>query len=255
MRPSTAKLLDRLILLAATILMAARQYHVPSKDFWERSADDTDYLPLVLICTIGVFGALTPCQALVKRSLTAARTATRNEILTHLGGVLKIATKGSSPIDIGDVALYIWRVRRSVRHPWHGRLERVAAYRLGNVQPTRSFAPPKGVGVVGLCWKENAEQKKNVERLAVRLATAGDFESHRNAHGEDAVMGLSWLDFTRVRHRGAVFATPIRNRAGNFVGCISVDARTGYDVLAVPEFWQEINSLSQTLGKRSLQNL
>lgn len=255
MRSPTAKLLDRLILLVATVIMAARQYHVPSKSFWEQAADEADYLPLVLICTIGIFGALTPFQALVKRSLTADRTATRNEILTHFGSILKIATKGTSPIDIGDVALHVWRIRRSARHPLHGRLARVATYRLGNAQTTRTFAPAKGVGVIGLCWKENAEQKKNVEQMVVRLATPADFETYRSAHGVDAVMGLSWREFTRVSHRGAVFATPIRNRAGGFVGCISVDARNGYTVLAVPDFWQEINSLSQTLGKRNLQNL
>jgi len=134
-------------------------------------------------------------------------------------------------------------------------LTRIATYRLGSTPATRSFAPGKGVGVVGLCWKRNEEVSVDVARLANELETEGQYETYRSQSGGDAVMNLPWRDFVRVRHRGAVFASPIRNGRGEFIGCISIDARDGFDSLFCDDFWHEVNSLCLLLGQNNMNDV
>jgi hypothetical protein len=70
-----------------------------------------------------------------------------------------------------------------------------------------------------------------------------------------AVMGFSWEEFKRLSHRGAVFASPIRNGRSRFVGCISFDASRGYDSLNTSRMWHELNSLCIVLGQDGFENV
>ncbi|WP_190090947.1 hypothetical protein [Streptomyces melanogenes] len=255
MRSLTAKILDRLILLAASICMVARQYDFPDRKFWTDLSDGRPFVIVTLICIIGIFGAFTPFQALSERKRVERRSAIRQEILTHYGKMLCLAVRAQPPVELQDLGLHIWRIRRSLRHPVHGYLQRVATYRLGSTPTTRTFAPPKGVGVVGLCWKRNSEVSMDVEKLAADLSDQEKFEAYRAAHGAEAVMGFDWAEFQRVRHRGAVFAGPIRGGTGTFRGCVSVDASRGHDSLAVRALWDEINSLCSRLGHGGLDDI
>lgn len=255
MRPLTAKLLDRSILLAATIGMVARQYHIPSKEFWSERLEQRPYILVVLICVIGVFGAFTPLQAYSGRKRVERRSVVRQQVLTHFGKMLAVARNANPPIEAGDLGLHIWLIRRSFRHPLRGYLQRVATYRLGSTPTTRSFAPTRGMGVVGLCWKHNEEVSIDVQKLASRLTDQQTFEVCRANEGSDAVMGFTWPEFKRVSHRGAVFASPIRGGRGDFIGCISVDARHGHDSMNVDDFWHEVNSLCSHLGHDDFDNL
>ncbi|MFF1477374.1 hypothetical protein ACFVYD_07325 [Streptomyces sp. NPDC058301] len=255
MRSLTAKLLDRTALLAASLCMVARQYDFPDRKFWIGISDGHTYVIVILICVIGIFGAFTPFQALSGRRLVERRSAIRQEILTYYGKMVSLGIHAHPAIELQDLGLHIWRIRRSARHPVHGHLQRIATYRLGSTPATRSFAPPRGVGVVGLCWKQNAEVSVDVAKLAADLSDQERFEAYRTAHGPAAVMGFTWVEFRRVRHRGAVFASPIRGAAGAFRGCISVDASSGHDALDVPDFWHEINSLCSRLGHGGLDDI
>ncbi|NJP99573.1 hypothetical protein [Streptomyces zingiberis] len=88
----------------------------------------------------------------------------------------------------------------------------------------------------------------DVLSLSSRLTDQQEFDAYRSEEGADAVMGFTWSEFLRVSHRGAVFASPIRSRKGDFIGCISVDARHGHAAMNVDDFWHEVNSLCSRLG-------
>jgi len=68
-------------------------------------------------------------------------------------------------------------------------------------------------------------------------------------------MNLAWPDFLRVRHRGAVFASPVRDGRGEFVGCVSVDTSRGFTALHCDELWHELNSLCVLLGNDGLEQV
>lgn len=254
MRPLTAKFLDRTIMLTATCVLVAEQYSVPSATFWDGFAGGRGHIVGVAVTAIATFGALTPAQLWAERSQVARRTAVRQQVLHHLGRLLMIAARTAPPLPAADLGLHVWRVSWSLRRP-HRRLVRVGTYRLGSTPTTRAFAPGCGVGVVGLCWKRNEEVAVDVEALAAELPTQAAYEAHVTAHGGDAVMNLTWLDFLRVRHRGAVFASPIRDGEGEFVGCVSVDSSRGFATLVGDDLWHEINSLCVLLGDDGLAHV
>ena len=253
MSPSTARHVDRSVVLASTLVLVARQYSVPSKGFWAASGLGGDIATMTLLALIAIFGTFTPFQSWAERSQVAHRTAVRHQVLTHFGRLLALAVKAQPSIAPTDLGLHIWTIRRSWRTRPFQRLARLATYKLGTTPATRSFEPAKGVGVVGLCWKRNEEVGFNVAALAELLRTQEQYESYRNNKGEDAVMGLSWMDFERIRHRGAVFASPIRNSRGEFIGCVSVDASRSFESLSGDELWHEVNSLCLVLGHDGLR--
>ncbi|MEV4497081.1 hypothetical protein AB0J84_15440 [Micromonospora arborensis] len=247
MRPLTARILDRSIMLTATCVLVAQQYSVPSASFWERLEGGRGYAVAVLVAFIATFGALTPAQIWSERSQMARRTAVRHQILNHFGRLLTIAARVEPKPPASDLGLHVWRIAWALRRP-HRRLVRIATYRLGSTPTTRAFEPGRGVGVVGLCWKRNEEVAVDVERLAKMLTTPAEYNAYVQASGSDDVMNLAWAEFQRVRHRGAVFASPIRNGRGEFIGCVSVDATSGFATLADDELWHEVNSLCMLLG-------
>lgn len=255
MHSSTAKLVDRSALLLATLLLVSRQYSFPSAQFWTRSWIGNDVAVIGLLLAIATFGALTPVEAWAERSQVAHRIALRQQILNHFGRLLAVAGRANPAIPPTDLGLHVWRIRRSWTSRPFRRLSRIATYRLGTTPATRSFEPAKGVGVVGLCWKRNEEVAVNVAALADELQTSDQYQAYKVSHGPDAVMGLPWTDFQRIRHRGAVFASPIRNGRSDFVGCVSVDASRAFDSLAGEELWHEINSLCLILGHDGLRNV
>jgi hypothetical protein len=173
----------------------------------------------------------------------------------HYGEILKIGMQADPPVPINDLGLHVWRRRRTLRHPISGTLHRVATYRLGTTPATRPFSPPLGVGVVGLCWRDNREVGVDVEKLANQLRDEATFNAYKLANGPDSVMGLSWREFSDIRHRGAVFASPIRDGSHRFIGCVSVDASRGYEALDNAGLWHAMNALCAVLGQDELRNV
>lgn len=255
MRPRTAKALDRTVLLVATVCLAACQYDVPNKTFWRQLPGGRGYLALCLILAVGAFGTFVPFQTVAVRRQVKRKAALRQQILTHFGRIQAITARSGLSLDLSDPGLHIWRIRRTLRHPISPRLSRLATYRLGSTPATRAFSPRKGTGVIGLAWKENKEVAINVAELAARIPDEQSYLRHRQANGDDAVMGMTWAEFCRVRHRGAVFASPVRNALGEFVGCVSVDTSHGFSSLATPDLWHEINALCAELGDDGLEDV
>lgn len=254
MRPLTAKIIDRTVMLAATCILVANQYSVPSANFWDEFLGGRGYLVGAMVIVIATFGALTPTQIWSERSQVGRRTAVRHQILSHFGRLLEIASRVDPKPSASDLGLHVWRVAWSLHRP-RRRLVRIATYRLGSAPATRAFEPGKGVGVVGLCWKRNEEVAIDVESLARHLTSPTTYREFITANGADCVMNLTWSEFIRVRHRGAVFASPIRDGRGRFIGCVSVDASRGFDLLAGDDLWHEVNSVCLRLADDGLQYL
>jgi hypothetical protein len=254
-RLATARTIDRSVILVATLGLAGRQYDLPSRSFWQPFAADHPYTLVVLIAVLGIFGTLTPAEALSRRTRLERAVAMRGQILITFGQLLEIGATVQPRIEVSDLGLHIWRLQRTLRHPWSGELVRLATYRLGSTPQTRTFRPTKGVGVVGLCWERDSEIGFNVEALARRLTNKATFDAYRRDHGPSSVMGFSWEEFDRFRHRGAVFACPVRNGRSNFIGCISFDAAHGYTDLDQLRIWQQLNTLCIVVGQDGFENV
>ncbi|MGH3718798.1 MAG: hypothetical protein ACRDRI_08150 [Pseudonocardiaceae bacterium] len=243
MRMGTASTLDKTFVLVGTLCLAGNQYKVPSVEFWQSIMQDRGYFVIVFLGIVGVFGAFAPFSSWaaleqVDRSVTA-----QTQMLSHFGKLIELGQKVNPALTMNDLGLHVWRVRRSLKHPIKGSLLRVSTYRLGTTPGLRAFRPVIGEGVVGLCWKFDREYSVDVEMLSDSVDNEARFRKYREENGPDSVMNLSWRQFDEVRHRGAVFASPVRNGRNKFVGCVSVDASRGFTSLGTDELWSELNSV------------
>jgi hypothetical protein len=243
-----ARAVDRLVVLAATVCLAGNAYGVPSQVFWTDVKRGHPYVPVILLVVLGTFGALGPLEGWSNRALADRRVAIKRHILSTFGRLLEISGAIRPPLETGDLALHIWKRQRTPGHPVSGVLRRIASYRMGTYPANRPFLPVKGVGVVGMCWLSNKEISMDATELAGKLTDQAAYETYVAAHGANAVMGLSWREFANVKHRTALFATPIRNGRNTFVGCISVDASRGFDLLDKRELMEAIGNLALTIG-------
>jgi hypothetical protein len=241
--------------LAGTIFLVGRQYGLPSEVFWANITKRHSYALILLISIVGIFGILTPCETLSNRARLERGVALRRQILTTFGQLLDIGKSVHPPLEVSDLGLHVWRKKRTLGHPTHGVLTRVATYRLGSTPVTRPLRPTRGVGVVGLCWLLDREVGEDVAGLAAQLTDERKFTAYQEQHGTAAVMGFSWEEFRRFSHRGAVFASPIRNGRSSFIGCISFDVAHGYEVMNCHRMWHEINALCLVLGQDGFKDV
>jgi hypothetical protein len=247
-----SRAIDKIIVLSATICLAGESYGVPSSQFWGHVRQGHPYIPFLLLAVVGVF-ALSPFESWSTRALADRSVIMKRQILSVFGKLLEMSSAIKPPLDTGDLALHIWQKRRTLRHPISGVLKRIATYRMSTHPTNRSFTPVKGVGVVGLCWQHNQEVDQDVSELDATLTDEAVYEEYVRVHGKESVMGLGWRDFKKVKHRTAVFATPIRNGRNRFMGCISVDASRGYAVLEKRKLMEEITNLALAVGREDFE--
>jgi hypothetical protein len=253
MKQVTAMVLDRSGLLLATLGLAGKTYDVPSKQFWDSLVHGRGYVPLVLLGLAGVFGALTPFETYHKRSVLDRNVNIRRRILAGFGRMLEISSNIEPSLETGDLAMHVWRRKRTLRHPLGGVLARVSTYRMSTHPLNRPFTPRKGVGVVGMCWQFNKEMFFDAGPLVVALKSEEEFDEHVRQHGTASVMNLEWKDFREFAHRAALLATPIRNGRSRFIGCISVDASRGFDVLHCRALIEEMTELGLAIGQENFE--
>ncbi|WP_143073447.1 hypothetical protein [Actinokineospora terrae] len=234
--------------MAAGIALAGKANGVPSTQFWNSIVTAQPYVPLGLLVVVGLFGALSPFEWWQARSLPDQKTTMRRRILTSFGRMLEVGGQVEPPLRTGDLALHFWKVQRTWRHPVSGVLRRLSTYRMSSSPQTRAFAPPKGVGAVGLCWLHNREVKIDAAGLDA-ITTQAEFDTYRAEHGAEAVMNLDWAEFELVRHRKALFVVPIRNSQSRFIGCISLDAERGFSTLDESDVVEEMNALSMSMSR------
>ena len=246
MRVTTASRIDKTVAFSAVVVLAANQQGFPSASLWTDVDAKAGWVVPGLLLIAGIF-SLSPFTARAESLLTGRRTALQRDIFIMLGRILTEARSVLPTYDHTDVGLHTWRVKRRRFMPWQTRLVRVGTYRLGGGVQLRDFTPEKGKGVVGLCWKANTEVAVDVEALASELP---DRESFRLAgiRDPDHVMGLDWEAFQVVRHRGSVFAAPIRTGRGTFRGCVSLDFSSGHSLLAASSIPGTLNELSLELS-------
>jgi hypothetical protein len=221
----TGKALDATVLLAATVTIALDEKETPAS--LAKHFDKNSWQLIVIIAVAAIIGTIGPFSRFANRNGIDRRLILNRNILASLGELVEIANNVNPTLGMSDPGLHFWRPRRTFRHPISRELQRIGFFRLGNTPVTRSFSPLPGVGVVGLCWRDNQPHSVDVEALATLLTTQSTFDARR-ATDKDSVMNLSWAEFSRVKHRGAVFATPVRGRRGKFIGCISIDTTAGY---------------------------
>lgn len=253
MRRTSARAVDRIVVLAGSLCLAGSAYGVPSASFWSMVSRHHPYVLVALVAVVGIFGALSPFESWSNRSLADRNVMMKRRILSSFGRLLDISKAVQPPLPTGDLALHIWQRRHTLRHPISGVLQRVATYRMGTMPTNRTFVPAKGVGVIGLCWQRDHELGRDVTALAGALTDEAAFSAYVDQHGPAAVMNLTWTEFDRVRHRGAVFAAPIRDGHTRFVGCVSVDASWGHQVLDTHELWEEIGNLALAIGREDFE--
>lgn len=254
MKLSTARTIDRGVIFVAAVVLACEQYGYPSDHAWNSFDRKYPYVLIGLIAIAGFFGVMNPFESLSQRHRVERRVMMRRQILTAFGELLKICTSIDPPNLPSDPGLHFWQKTRTIQHPFRGELTRVATYRLGSAPATRRLRPTQGVGVVGLCWKYDQETSADVEGLVRELVDKDAFEAFRARAGIDAVMGFTWEEFQRYSHRGAVFASPVRNAHSKFVGCVSFDVSRGYDDMDVQRVWHVLNLLSVVLGQDGFEN-
>lgn len=238
----------------ATVGLAGNAYGVPSRTAWDSVIADRPYVLVTFLCMVGVFGAFTPVEALTETRRVNRDVNIRRQILSVFGQLLKLGEGVNPKLEMTDLGLHIWRRRLTLGHPLRGVLMRVGTYRLGTTPVVRPFAPPWGVGVVGLCWKGNQEIGVDVAGLAQKLPDVVTFKQYAADNGGDAVMNLTWSQFNSTKHRGAVFASPIRNGRNSFIGCISFDASHGFDYLDSEELRQHLSLLCVVLGQAGIES-
>jgi hypothetical protein len=248
MKRKSARTIDKTILLGATLCLAGNSYGVPSAALWRGVRQGHPYVPIVLLVVVSVLGTFDPFESWWARSMAERSVAIRRRFLSSFGKLLDLSGKIVPALDIGDLALHVWKKQRTPGHPVSGVLRRIATYRMSTYPSNRSFTPTKGVGVVGLCWEKNREVSRDVSSLASELVNEQKFEAYVARNGAESVMKLSWSQFENVKHRAAVFAMPIRNRRNRFVGCISVDASRGFDQLDHRRLMEEIGDLALAVG-------
>ncbi|MQY05181.1 hypothetical protein [Actinomadura macrotermitis] len=254
MKVSVARAVDRGVIFAATVMLACKQYGFPSERTWDSFNGKYSFVLIGLIVIAGFFGLASPFESFTQRLRIERRVVMRRHILTAFGQLLEICKAINPPNSTSDLGLHFWQKKRTVRHPLNGELVRISTYRLGAAPATRKLRPRLGVGVVGLCWKYDQETGVNVEEVARSLVDRDTFESFRDQKGVDAVMGFTWEEFQRYSHRGAVFASPVRNARSRFVGCVSFDVSRGYDDMDVQRVWHVLNSLSFVLGQDGFED-
>lgn len=224
MQLKTGKTVDRSVLAVVAVVLAGNERKVPAG--LAKYFDHHSWQALLLILIAGVVGAFSPFESLARRGQLERRVRLQRELLVKLGALVEKAAFVEPKVASSDPGLHIWRPKRSLRHP-SGQLERVGWFRLGHTPTVVGFDPKRGSGVVGLCWRDNLPKEVDVEPLVTQFNTEAKFNAQL-AQDPDVLMNLSWEQFNRVSHRGAVFAAPIRDARGRFLGCVSVDVSHGF---------------------------
>lgn len=241
MNTRTAQAIDRAISLISVVVLGASKQNWPGS-FWTFANAAAPWNTAVLILAAGIF-SFSPLTRRAEKKRIPIREIERRKILTAYGSMLERAL--SANLDISDPALHVWKVTK-----W--KVKRLVTYRLSEGNQLRKFSPKKGIGVVGLAWRDAEEKSFDIEKLAFELDSKDKFEEVAERDG-DAVMNLDWAAFARFRHRGAVFATPVMRRE-KVVGIVSFDASSRYSELAASGVPGELNKLAATLSD-SMENL
>lgn len=193
------------------------------------------WLPVLLTVVAAFFGAFRPFSSYLRIKRRPVHDIWNHYLLHSLGSLIvkcQEITDKSSGLEFAptDIALHVWKVGWGFERRWpffQNRLVRVRTVRLGSVPALRPITFYKGKGIVGRCWQENDEIISDNYKRYRRVKCRDDWMSLPPAEHDN----MKYEEFLRSRDRGAILASPIRNRSQRFVGCISVDVKRGVGLL------------------------
>jgi hypothetical protein len=231
--------IDATVVIVFSALVATRQAgHI--NWFWGYPpVAHAAWLPLAMTTVAAFFGAFQPVSTVRERRQKPTRNVWDRHLLYTLGELIercqqiadKSRTGGSSTkpaltFELGDLGLHVWKVTWHLRSEWpfFGReLERVRTVRLGALPALRQISFYKGKGVVGNCWRMNDEVIVDNETRYNNVQSETDWLALDPIERD----GFSYQEFVRVRDRGVILASPVRNDQQRFIGCVSLDVKTG----------------------------
>ena len=259
--------IDAAAVIVFSALVATRQGN-QLKWFWGYPpVAHATWLPLSMTTAAAFFGAFQPVSSIRDQKQKPVRYVWDRNLLYTLGELIercqqiaeesKIQASPANPalvFDFGDLGLHVWKVawHRRSEWPFYGReLERVKTVRLGSLPALRQISFYKGKGVVGRCWRLNDEVIVDNDSRYSHVQSEADWLA-LNPSDRD---GFSYQEFVRVRDRGAILASPVRDHQQRFIGCVSVDVKTGAPFIRDTLIRGKIQQLCTGLGGSYFEGL
>ncbi len=259
--------IDSTVLFIATVLLALRE----QKEFawlWMSELGRSSWFPLALLALGSFFGIVQPVvrwsergqlqdriamdhqinsafSNILSRVLDLVHQSKDNEILQPAVSLQLVEADDPYALSHRDIALHIWRAKRTIRHPLVGQLVRLRAIRMASTPTTQPVIFLRGKGVTGACWERND------------IVVADNISAHHDVHSQEAWLdvtnstrrNLSWTEHKRSKHCGAILATPIRS-GERFSGCISVDLPYGARILEDENLQELAQQVANRIGER-----
>lgn len=218
------------------------------------------WAPLAMTTIAAFFGVFQPVRSHHDRQQKPVRDTLNRQLLYVIGDLVnrcqqiaddsRAHASARSPalsFDAGDLGLHIWKLawRRRLGWPFFGQeLERLRTMKLGSLPASRQISFYKGKGVVGECWQLNDEIITDIESKYRGVRSEADWLKLPPAERG----GFSYREFQQVRDRGAILASPVRDHTNRFIGCVSLDVKTGAAFIRDDQVRGKIRQLCTQLG-------
>jgi hypothetical protein len=191
-----------------------KSQEVPSKTAWG-SGEPLNY---VLVAT-GVTALIFTALVFYGYSRTLKRNQRDEDLLEACKGAWHRAVRelGISQSDMDKIAAHVWSVRG-----WPGAkyLHRRATFKLRARSETQVLWR-KGKGAIGVAWARGTAIIASVENLDGLAGTEEEFCQL----DPETRYGLSWSEFSKVKHYRAILAIPLETRPDHVAGCLSIDVQ------------------------------
>lgn len=105
MRTRTASILDKAFVLVGTLCLAGNQYKVPSVEFWQSIMQGRNYLVIIFLGVVGVFGAFAPFSLWVALERVDRSVTAQTQMLANFGKVIELGQKLTPPLKMSDLGL------------------------------------------------------------------------------------------------------------------------------------------------------
>ncbi len=167
----------------------------------------------------------------------SGRAEARREKATFRLRTLSFTIQDLSAIDVRDIGLALYVVRRDWRHPRTSVLARVARDRAAHRAAVSGLVWRPGMGVIGLCVLRG--DLVGVDVAAAQAPMAHATPAQWAGADPEVTLGLTYAQFQATRDKyHAVVAAPVvdsGSRSSTVVGCLSVDGPPG----SFPQLWAD----------------
>ena len=226
---SSGRRLTGKILLATLTALTAVGLGLIQAGLWQPARGQR----AALVATAALVAFVTTTGAAVGEWRGRRAEARRDDLALVLAGAAW-AVHDLTGIDVRELGLAVYRVRRQRLPPWRRILARVHRERAARRPATSGVVWRPGMGVIGQCVAVGTDVGQDVGAdsrpwLEVGPEQWAEVPEHVRA-------GLTYEEFTRVRGKyHVVLATPVIVDAGTnsrVIGCVALDGPEGsYDLL------------------------